>query len=30
MNTTDTKPLTAHPKVRTIHQQRLAYVYVCF
>jgi DNA invertase Pin-like site-specific DNA recombinase len=28
MNTTETHPLTAHPKVRAIHQQRLAYVYV--
>jgi DNA invertase Pin-like site-specific DNA recombinase len=28
MNTTDTRSLTAHPKVRAIHQQRLAYVYV--
>ena len=27
MNTIDT-PLTAHPKVQAIHQQRLAYVYV--
>jgi DNA invertase Pin-like site-specific DNA recombinase len=28
MSTTDTHPLTAHPKVQAIHQQRLAYVYV--
>lgn len=28
MSMTDTHSLTAHPKVRAIHQQRLAYVYV--
>ncbi len=28
MSTPDTQPLTAHPKVRAIHLQRLAYVYV--